>query len=517
MVRWALSLVLWLTMSAAEAQTLGNFDIHSQSWAAVLFGAVAVLFVYQLLLILATHSLEQLLFICSAGCFLVLLTLELKTPASEIHPLLNKAWIQPLLSAGRKIFLLLFARRLFPLDERWRRYDFMAWLIGPIIGLALADAWFAEFALPFHQIFTIVFYPGLISFVLFSTPETKAFRWSPCLAWFLLEALAIRQFLQGEQELIKSQTIASTYSAQLLELLLLSFASNKKIRAAKQSHDFKIAQLNATLQTTNTELEKRLQQIQEQEYAYHLEVETKNILVSELAHRGNNPLQASDLAILNMRDDTKNLGGLIDQLFGHPEELEEDGRICLEAFRTNLKAITEEQNNLRTYLSRFAQVIAEIRTLSGIDGQNLEFVPLGEALLNARDRLADSVGDKEMSRLHIHIALRGEDQVASNNTVLILCFEQLFRGLLAENSGLISFNVCRKSEPHHIHLELLSEHTEFGKNALMIARLDYILHPYHMSLQLSPQQRALILINHPIEETLILRETAPSTKLPLAG
>lgn len=160
----------------------------------------------------------------------------------------------------------------------------------------------------------------------------------------------------------------------------------------------------------------------------HLEERSRIAMVEDLAHRGNNPLHATQLSLENIQiqvDDIREINRLI---FGPSENLGQEGKICLARLNGSLGSIQSDSLVIREQVLRMAEAINEIRALSGIDGHNLVRVNIEQVIEKSFERLKSYRGIEIVERRFKREAngLMSHD-ILSNCEVLVICLERWLR------------------------------------------------------------------------------------------
>jgi len=165
------------------------------------------------------------------------------------------------------------------------------------------------------------------------------------------------------------------------------------------------------------------------------EMETRVIVVSDLAHRMNNPLNyistGSSALVAEIRQYHRTISDVLpDESAG--EELE------VRAFKLSIKQRKESLesilDDISTGVRRTAESVASIRSLSGIDGINLKFQSCKQLIDGAMLRTREGIGGDIESRVRIDARIEKMGEVFVNYYSVIIVLERLFTVLLKISS-----------------------------------------------------------------------------------
>jgi signal transduction histidine kinase len=238
----------------------------------------------------------------------------------------------------------------------------------------------------------------------------------------------------------------------ICEMILLSLGLAYKI---EQMH-LDISQLNLSLEQKNRLLTESLEDLSN-------ETASRKAMVKDLAHRGNNPLHAIQLSFDLVRQERSKARSIVLGLFGDTAHLDADAVVCYNYLDRYFKILEDEDSSLRINLERLAEAIAEIRTLSGIDGHALQEFSLPLLLEKVIFRLKESIGKERVETyLAQNLSLDHHIQIFSQPTVVLVCLEKILRHLLqredlrslslvAETQGLRTFLHIRIESIDHTH------------------------------------------------------------------
>jgi hypothetical protein len=223
-------------------------------------------------------------------------------------------------------------------------------------------------------------------------------------------------------------------------------------QAEKEAYQDQILKLNAEL-------------TQSLERLAH-EVKTRTAMVEDLAHRGNNPLHATQLSLDNVGLDVRASETLVAQIFGPEEQLEGDGLLCFRQFQHHFGDIRGEVALTRKNLQRMAEAIGDIRLLGGVDGQSQEWTVLPEVFAAMERRLKENVSTQDCARLQFGAFPRETASVLAPSKLLVICLERWFRRYLEVCPGSHSFTpeVCAEGSGVRVKLRCSSAAAGAGED-----------------------------------------------------
>ncbi len=280
---------------------------------------------------------------------------------------------------------------------------------------------------------------------------------------------------------LRAETIAAAFRSGIQDYVNKSLL-HQELHPRLQAH------------ITLREQSRRLRKISEE---LQLEMYAKADMVRDLAHRGNNPLQAGMAAFANLSHELK---GLLHMVEAMVQESEEDAealtvRQTLERVKKNLQ---RDQDYVYRNFDRISRAIAEIRLLSGVDGYDQMALDVRACFQEARDRLVEHMGKVGAGRLFLHV--KESDQawrIEAHPTVLAIALERIFYQSLRDYDGDV-----------HIHLEVSSGGRDIrflcrvrsqgiadfsAECKALIRNTDHMLKPFGLMLRVGQQPHVLIL------------------------
>lgn len=148
------------------------------------------------------------------------------------------------------------------------------------------------------------------------------------------------------------------------------------------------------------------------------ELQTRFHLMSDLSHRINNPLNHIATHIMNLQKDLSRHEGELLQLLRASMDESDEANTILSAFEARLKSLQESAHSIEQATLRTSETIKEIRTLSGVDGYNVELCDLPDIMEKCQLRLKEICGSAFRHRLVLQIQPDAA-KVYSNDVALL--------------------------------------------------------------------------------------------------
>jgi signal transduction histidine kinase len=292
------------------------------------------------------------------------------------------------------------------------------------IGLFLEIViWFACLAVLFHyptaaalsvaMSFTMPLYLISVGYWLSWKRDRNAYFYS--LAWTTLLIFSVYRML-GLYGVVE-KNLLTEYGQNLgsvLELVILSLGVGDKMRRARQE---------------------AVQQKMEAQRRLRSSLQTRFVIVSNLAHRMNNPLNYIQTGVVALvRSIDLHRRELVPLLPGEDNRTAQENTVC-ETLIQRLDEMEDMLMQVQLGVNRSSQSINEIRSLSGIDGHHLERLRLTDVIEEARRRLEEFRGLDEMKRLTVTIHDDASCLMACNRYALSIGMESLLREILEAGTG----------------------------------------------------------------------------------
>ncbi len=157
------------------------------------------------------------------------------------------------------------------------------------------------------------------------------------------------------------------------------------------------------------------------------ELEARILMVSELAHRMNNPLNYISTSLHALHMELQKLSKDIRFLFKEVFEDAEEVRGIGAEFINRIESMDHYVEIIEKGVEKSSLSVSEIRNLSGVDGHNVDKVQLDQAIDTALQRLFENVGEVWRQKLVIDQSLSSEAYIYSNRFAVVIVLEILFR------------------------------------------------------------------------------------------
>ena len=167
----------------------------------------------------------------------------------------------------------------------------------------------------------------------------------------------------------------------VLEILLISLALGDRYKSILEGAE--------QAQRSRAETQARLRN----------ELQTRVVIVSDVVHRMNNPLNYVYTGASSVESEIKKLFRVIFGLFPQHDQMDEETRSLKQSIEEKKQKIMSILLNMNTGVEKAAQCVVEIRSLSGIDGIHIERFSVEEIFDAVSQRLIDQLGVSEWERL----------------------------------------------------------------------------------------------------------------------
>lgn len=211
-----------------------------------------------------------------------------------------------------------------------------------------------------------------------------------------------------------------------LQVALLSFALADQLKAMERA---------------KTKAERKAGELQQN---LNAELESKLYLFSSVAHELNNPLNYISLGSDGLKSSALNLTGQVESIFVGVEKTPEVQQVS-DAFSAEFGAHAQSLQNLQTGVRKVAEVISEMRGLTGVDGDSWYPITLSESLEQAIERLHDALDPGRIDATPFAYQLNGcEDFSCRVNPYLVV---HAFRLVLLD-----AFDPSKKDRPTSVEV-----------------------------------------------------------------
>jgi signal transduction histidine kinase len=291
------------------------------------------------------------------------------------------------------------------------------------------------------------------------------------MAWTMLAIFSVYRML-GLAGVIQ-KNILTEYGQNLgsvLELIILSLGVGDKLRRARQE-----------VVKQKMEAQRRLRS----------SLQTRFLIVSNLAHRMNNPLNYIQTGLISLsKSITQHRQELVPLLPSEDNRSEQESVIC-QTLVQRLDDMEQMLADVQVGVSRSSQSITEIRSLSGIDGHYIERLRVSDLVDEAHRRLKEFRGNEAMKRLSISIHDDATCSVACNRYALSIGFETLLREILDGGPGDCQIQFVVWPGPDEgftrLHIQIKQKHPFEGASVSLLGDL---LATYGVSVLADLQQKS---------------------------
>jgi signal transduction histidine kinase len=180
------------------------------------------------------------------------------------------------------------------------------------------------------------------------------------------------------------------------------------------------------------------------------ELQTRFHLMSDLSHRINNPLNHIATHITNLQTDLSRHEAELMQLLRASMDESDEANTILSGFASRLKSLQESACSVEQATLRTSETIKEIRTLSGVDGYNVEACDLLDIVEKCQVRLKEICGSAWHHRLILQ-AQPDATKVYSNEVALIQSIVSVLASIVKDSriQGPIHVELTRNPESGH--------------------------------------------------------------------
>ncbi len=210
------------------------------------------------------------------------------------------------------------------------------------------------------------------------------------------------------------------------------------------------------------------------------EMQARVMMVSDLAHRTNNPLNYIATGIRSLKDELYQQNLDIQDLFRNADSEDPEVKAIQTHFQQRFVSLTEALETMMKGIQRSAGSVAEIRTLSGVDGYAQSMVRWTKALEQAKSRLIENIGEQAKA-LSWELVGVEDLYVNSNETVLTLVLEHIFRFWIEQRKMTIKLNFLTEIRGKAVNVIMLHHTLGPVPNAQELESLEnlgHIIKPY---------------------------------------
>jgi signal transduction histidine kinase len=164
------------------------------------------------------------------------------------------------------------------------------------------------------------------------------------------------------------------------------------------------------------------------------EMEMKVIIVSDLAHRMNNPLNYITTGANALDAEIKRYHNIITEIFSDEGDDDVEARRVKSSLKKRSETIDLLLANISTGVKRTAESVESIRSLSGIDGTSLKFVPCQKLIEAALHRATEVLGPSIHSRVTLQSEEHNLSEAFVNYYAVIVVLERILDFLLVAHT-----------------------------------------------------------------------------------
>ncbi len=248
--------------------------------------------------------------------------------------------------------------------------------------------------------------------------------------WVVIVFAASRKHLEGSGLVLVGSTLI--LAAALSDIILVSYlgvldhfltplAVASFLGLQAQAHAIRSARHFAMSQKFAKERE-------EAQKALRLEVESRLLLASDLAHRLNNPLNYVLTGTTLLADSAIRLHAALEAMFEGSEGNAEAYALKQE-FDDIISGIGNTIALMEEGVRRSNGVVDEIRALSGVDGVALNRTSFALIIEGALERLASNLGTAQRARYQV-VSPEADREFFASYQILVVAMEQILRYLI---------------------------------------------------------------------------------------
>ncbi len=377
------------------------------------------------------------------------------------------------------VFGALFTQRFLGLRSHYQRFPRIVRALG-LLGLGL---FLLSHVLAYSVSVRVTGVFGIITaVVLFSYGGTLVYRERNLMARYYLTAWAL--FLAGVIVYVTTQfallplnlfTQNAMVFGAVIEVLLLSLALGARYQMTQAQ--------NLQLEEHRLALQMELRQ----------ELQSRITLVSELAHRMNNPLnyvrtasEAGRALWGDLAQDTKAL------LESSLQENDPEGDALYHSFVSRFEEMGQWFTMIDKGTEKSTRSIAEIRNLSGVDGYSLEHISLSAVWKDVWERIEADLGEQQLRSIKIQKQVSAEAFLLGNRFSLVVVFDNLLKEWARQWPDGYSVSFTWQEKEGLPRLEIKVEGTGINKSVELLRtetlqHLTFILKPYATSIRVSEE------------------------------
>jgi signal transduction histidine kinase len=222
------------------------------------------------------------------------------------------------------------------------------------------------------------------------------------------------------------------------------------------------------------------------------EVHSRVTMVSDLAHRTNNPLNFVAMSLGSLRHEVGKLAWMMDTIFSSQDESDTDAQEFHRLYRDHMGQIKRAMDTMEQGVQRATQSISDIRSLSGVDGYRRERLDMLSLFYSVRSRLEEVLTPTEYGHLKLEFFDVERWSAAGNRIALIVALEHVLSVWLRGRAAPLIVEVRLECLPHEgLRLVLKSQVAEEKQNLSsdMGDEISYLLRPFGSTWVMDPRRK----------------------------
>ncbi len=223
---------------------------------------------------------------------------------------------------------------------------------------------------------------------------------------------------------------------------------------------------------------------------------------ADVAHHVNNPLNYIQLSLLHMRDKLQELEGSLMHLLGEDESHEHQlVRTYYSELFTGLKDPLQDAD---VGVRQVAEAIAEVRSLSGLDGYEIESFTVTSLIQGCLDKLLPLVSREAIDRLQLKQPVPEHWQVRGNRYLSKSILVSWMQCVLGHSRGLLILSIQLEPVHSRLTLELRGEFSNIESGRLQLeARLESLIQQSPIQLEILFQEDCIRICHHLLDRPIV--------------
>ncbi len=225
-----------------------------------------------------------------------------------------------------------------------------------------------------------------------------------------------------------------------------------------------------------------------------LELQTKESMVADLAHKGNNPLHASNLARMDIANKIDKIESIIKEIYSDAVESDQELMESLKIWKDIIQELREDDKIMDQNFRRIAQAIAEIRVLGRIDGNSLDMICFQDIWEAALARVIEAQGQQNFAQMSLDVTGLSNFYILTNRQILLIVLDHLLSQWFLDVTS--SFTVVIRplySAPGLEFFRIGAHGQKLHEDEFLLKRLDHIIKDYAIRLSFDKDSRVICL------------------------